>query len=174
MVCVFPTHVWAFFIFLHDFPGFLMHYQPFEIAGILAYVMAYALFESFIATIFLTLASIVLPRGWLLNDFTKKTLILVVITFLWLISAHFWVWAQSGASTNAPNNFLASLQNDWLLAVAWLFTYIATIIILFIFLNRSEKFNIILKDIMYRLPVITFLFLTLDAFSIGILIIRNI
>lgn len=80
-VAVFVVHSWSVGGFLYHLPYFVLKKPWFDIAGIFAYYMTFALLESVAVTASLILLAIVLPALLLRDGFAYKgTLITAVVT----------------------------------------------------------------------------------------------
>jgi hypothetical protein len=67
LVCAFTVHVWAIIDFLQQVPELNLRMSIFQMAGVAAYVLVFALFESLLVFGLLFVASLMMPTR-LLND----------------------------------------------------------------------------------------------------------
>jgi hypothetical protein len=173
LVCVFPIHAWAFFVFLYEYPAYQMHLSASEIAGILAYVLLQALLESLLAAGVLTVLALVLPGKWFLDRFITLGVILVSVTALWFAGLNFWVanFLQNSLSSTAGDQL--ALLSLGLPVLLWLLTYAAAIVILSAAERRFSKFERALQDIADRSTILSAIFLTFDLLGLVIIGVRN-
>lgn len=81
--CIFPLHIWATIVFLYNFPSLILKANIWEIAGVLAYMLVFALLESFFLFIFLVLLSAILPSRLFRERFVYLGSILpILIAFI--------------------------------------------------------------------------------------------
>jgi hypothetical protein len=78
-IVVFVCYSWALLGFLNKLSSFLLYFTLGEIGNILAFMMAFTLFESLVVTASLILLSAILPRNWLREGFAFKGFIIVII-----------------------------------------------------------------------------------------------
>lgn len=173
MVCCFPIHLWAIFIFLHEFPAYLMYLTALEIIGILAYILVFALLESLLATGTLVLMAFLLPRRWFLEHFVAYGLVFVVVTAIWLVPFHFWSYRQLAGSTDQTGSVPQNLSRILGFMLVWLATYVAVISAFYVKLRRSPGLEEKFIDLADRFTVPSTIFIVMDFISIGIILARN-
>ena len=78
-LAVFACYTWTLLGFLNKLSSFLLYFTLGEIANILAFMMAFTLFESLVVTATLVLLSAILPSGWLREGFAFKGFIVVIV-----------------------------------------------------------------------------------------------
>ncbi len=172
-ICAFPVNIWALFIFSHELPAYLMHYKLSDVAGILAYVLAFALLETALATAFIVFIAVILPRRWFLSRFTAQSFVLVSTTTLWFIMFHFWNWRERAGTVNTSEGTQLSLSTIWLPALFWGITYLAASGGISALLHRSHRFEKWLQNTAERFVIPSAVFLFADLLGILIVIVRN-
>lgn len=97
--CIFPIHIWITIVFLYNFPSLLLKANTWQIIGVLAYALVFALIESLLLFGFLVLLAGVLPRSFFRERFVYlgTLLALVIAVFALLINTQFmqessWAW----------------------------------------------------------------------------------
>jgi uncharacterized membrane protein len=78
-IILFAVHSWSMRAFLYEFPSFILSMNIGQVAGVFAYMMAFAFLESLLALGILLLASALLPRGWYRQGFVSKGFLTVLI-----------------------------------------------------------------------------------------------
>lgn len=137
--CIFPIHIWTTIVFLYNFPSLILKANLWQILGVLAYALVFALFESLLLFGFLVLLAAMLPRKAFLQRFVPMgTLLALVITGLaLLVNTQFmrenpWGWLPVLAGI--VFGLLASLHQpadgSFLSRLAERFTLIASLYIL--------------------------------------------
>lgn len=137
--CIFPIHIWTTIVFLYNFPSLILKANLWQILGVLAYALVFALFESLLLFGFLVLLAAMLPRKAFLQRFVPMgTLLALVISGLaLLVNTQFmrenpWGWLPVLAGI--VFGLLASLHQpadgSFLSRLAERFTLIASLYIL--------------------------------------------
>jgi hypothetical protein len=97
--CITPIHIWTTIVFLYNFPSLILKANLWQILGVLAYALVFALFESLLLFGFLVLLAAILPRKAFMDRFVPLgTLLALAITGLALlvntqfIHENSWAW----------------------------------------------------------------------------------
>ena len=160
-VVVFVVHSWSVRGFLHEVPSFILYFKPGQILAVFAYMMAFALFESLLVTLGLSLLAFFLPVKWFKNGFIYKsflTVLLGAVAMLWL------------------ENTIMSLNNkfpprDLLLTVAGVtFGAWVLLLLMFNFLKPLQKAVLFISD---RIGVLAYLYVPLGIVGFVVVLIRN-
>ena len=113
--CIFPIHFWVTIVFLYNFPSLILKANIWQILGVLAYTLVFALFESLLLFGFLALLAAVLPRRFFKERFVYlgTFLALVIAGFALLVNTQFmqessWAWIPVIGLTGA--GLFASLR----------------------------------------------------------------
>jgi hypothetical protein len=157
-VAVFLCFSWTILGFLNKLSSFLLYFTPAEIADIFVFMMAFALLESLALTGFMVLLSMILPHGWLRDEFSLKgSAFLVVFALASIVSQ--------------------KLLQDELPGAIWLVTGLTAPLVLFailiFFSHRSVKLQKLLFTIQDRISIMLFLYLPLGLVSLFVWIYRN-
>jgi hypothetical protein len=157
-VAVFLCFSWTILGFLNKLSSFLLYFTPAEIADIFVFMMAFALLESLALTGFMVLLSMILPHGWLRDEFSLKgSAFLVVFALASIVSQ--------------------KLLQDELPGAIWLVTGLTAPLVLFailiFFSHRSVKLQKLLFSIQERISIMLFLYLPLGLVSLFVWIYRN-
>lgn len=75
--CVFPVYGWSIFIYFWEVPGWEKYLSVWDIASILAYVLALALLESLLLFSVLVLLRVLLPPRLVGDRFVAKATMFV-------------------------------------------------------------------------------------------------
>jgi hypothetical protein len=175
MVCAFPTHVWAYIVFLYEFPAYLMRLDAMDILGILSYAQVHAFMESLLILVLLVLVAVVLPRNWFRQYFLLQGTILVLASAIWVIPIHFWLWKMrlQNVLTNSSLSNLTNLWHLWLPLFTWLFIFLIVIIVLLRKLRQPGKLDLMLRSFVDRLTVLSTIYLLVDVIFIAVVVVRN-
>ena len=113
--CIFPIHIWITIVFLYNFPSLILKASLWQILGVLAYSLVFALIESLLLFGFLVLLVVILPRKVLRERFVHLgTLLALVIAGLALLvntqfmQAASWAWVLVLGATGV--GWFASLR----------------------------------------------------------------
>ena len=173
MICLFPVNAWALFVFFHDLPAYLMHYQLSEIAGILAYVLAFALLESILVAGILVFLASIFPKRWFLSHFISQGFVIISVTSIWWVVFQFWYWRQRVAPHGIQVDNSGNSLSIWIPMLLWLITYLAALISSSVILRQSGSMERILKGLADRFIVPSTFFLIAGLLGISIVILRN-
>jgi hypothetical protein len=157
-VAVFLCFSWTILGFLNKLSSFILYFTIAEIADIVVLMMAFALLESLALTGFVVALSVILPHGWLRDEFSLKGSALLVVFAL------------------ASTAYQKMLQDDFPQAI-WMVTGLAVPLVLFaalIFLShRFAKLQQLLFTIQDRISIMLFIYLPLGFVSLFVWIYRN-
>ncbi len=78
-IAVFICHSWTLLGFFNRLSSFILYFRPTEVAGIFAFMMAFAFLESLLVTGVLVTLSAILPYKWLSDGFAYKGFIVLVM-----------------------------------------------------------------------------------------------
>ena len=150
--------MWAILNILVVLPSWALRLGLFELLGVAAYPLVFALLESILVWILLILLSLVLPRKLLRVDFVSQT-----ATFILILA------------------FASGLMH---FSVELIFTYkfytLAFILIIFIvalllsyLTGRSLKYRTVIRNLLSRVAVLSGIYIFLDLIGFSIILIRN-
>lgn len=159
-VSAFPIYVWAIYRLLNEIPAAILRLSMGELVGVIAYTLAFALFESLVITSLLTLLAAVLPRKLFLQHFVSLATVLVFISAVWFILVHLFdqTISQWGARQFAP----------------WLLLFAVSLLVPYLLVLRSERIRKLINAFIARLSVLSYLYFFLSFAGIIIVVVRNI
>lgn len=157
-VAVFLCFSWTILGFLNKLSSFILYFTIAEIADIFVFMMAFALLESLASTGFIVLLSMILPKGWLRDEFSLKgSALLIVFALASIVSQKI-------------------LQDDFPRAI-WMVTGLAVPLVLFatliFFTRRFAKLRQLLFAIQDRISIMLFVYLPLGLVSLFVWIYRT-
>ena len=160
--CVFPIHIWSIINLLYELPAWMLRSDLWDVAGMVAYTLAFALFESMCVLLVLLLICFVLPRRFPRDRVLALGSMVVFVTSVWAIGIHYRI-----VDSLAP----AQAQAGWLL---WLAVYLAVMGIAGLFIYRDSRLRRWIESFVERLAVLSFLYVLVDFICVIILVLRNI
>ena len=160
--CVFPIHIWSIINLLYELPAWMLRSDLWDVAGMVAYTLAFALFESICVLLVLLLICVVLPTRFPRDRVLALGSMVVFVTSAWAIGIHYRI-----VDSLAP----AQAQAGWLL---WLAVYLAVMGIAGLFIYRDSRLRRWIESFVERLAVLSFLYVLVDFICVIILVLRNI
>ena len=172
LVCAFPLHLWTLLMTFRDINWVAERTTVWDALGFSGYALFYTLIESALLFLFISLLSLLVPRGW---SKTMRFLTLSLTAFVlagWSIMEQLilivfygrlrhlgaaWPWL---GGTSAPM---------W---IAGVLVTLTMVIPLWILLGR-EKLQNGLASILGRLTILSGLYLVLDGAGLIVILIRN-
>ena len=158
--CVFPIHAWAILNVLREVPAWVLRLTTWELIGVIAYTQAYALVESLVVLIILVFLGLLLPLRLYRNKFIANSTMIVLITTIWAVLAHY----------NDGYIRLMSLMQFF----PWLGLYILSIGIGYLLVWRYDSVVSSIQAILERIMVLSFIYVFIAIFSVFVVIFRNI
>jgi len=107
----------------------------------------------------LILAAIILPQSWLRGRFISRGMALLLVTAGWSIAIHF---------------IYESLIHHLGLLPLWLVAYLASTGMIVFLAGRYPRVQAILKAVLQRVEVVTYLYIFIDVLGLFVIIARNI
>jgi hypothetical protein len=159
-VCVFPVHTWAILNLLSELPGWLVRLSLWDIVGIIAYTLVFALLECLVIWLAVVLLSIVLPKRWFRERFVALGTMIVLLTSGWAILAHFN--DEALAQWSAWDSFL------------WFGLYLVSLGVFYTLVFRFDRLERWIVSFADRLLILAYLYLLLDFLAFVIVALRNI
>ncbi len=158
--CVFPIHAWAILNVLREVPAWILRLTTWELIGVIAYTQAYALLESLVVLIILVVLGLLLPARLFRKKFIAYSTMLVLITTIWAVLAHY-------------NDGYIRLM-DFLHFLPWLGLYFLSIGIGYLLVWRYDRVASSIQAILERIMVLSFIYVFIAIFSVFVVIFRNI
>ena len=151
--CVLPVYGWSIFMYFWEVPGWEKYLSAWDIANILAYVLALALMESLLLFSVLVLLRVLLPTRMVRDRFVAKATMFVGMNVLWAILLHL---------TILSDQILIWTVGRYVLCVA---VYLLSMIFSWAFVHFSEFFAARIEDLVDRMTVFVYLYVPLGVFS---------
>jgi hypothetical protein len=131
-----------------------------DLSGVIAYILAFALFESLLVLLCVIVIAYILPGRFFRKRFVANSTLLILLTSGWAIAAHF-------------NNQAISLWGlrDFLF---WFGIYIASIGLFYGLLLRFNSMERAMNALADRLTVLVYLYTPLSILGAIILLLRNV
>lgn len=159
-VCAIPIYIWSIYNLLHEVPAWVLRMSVWDLVGIIAYVQAFTLFESFVVFLFLFLLSMITPLRRNENRFLAQITLAFSLISALIIVAHF-------------NYNIISMwgMKEFLPVLLLSFTLIGGSILI---VKRFRKLEEVILKILERLVVLSILYIFSGLIGVMIIIIRNI
>jgi hypothetical protein len=159
--CAVPIHVWSIIVLLYEIPGWMLRLNIWDLAGVAAYTMVYALAETLLFAMPVVVLNLMLalavPRP---NGFVAHSALAILLTGAWIVTA----------------NSTLDVLRAWggLQVVAGLGLYLASILAAFFAVQRLPRLEAAILSILDRLVVLAFLYLAIDLVSLLVVLVRNV
>lgn len=173
LMCAFPLHLWTLLLAFRDISWVTERTNAWDAVGVVSYGLLFALFESILVFLVLTVTGLILPWHWKANKRTGFLILLVMILSIWgMIGQLLFLW-----NINLPGaviHFLADTEHPlrWLYAIALAIVIptVAEPVCIFI---RSNQALARIENITDQLSLLAALYLFFDLAGIIIVVIRN-
>jgi hypothetical protein len=153
--CAFPIHVWALVNMFRDIPSWVLYLRAWEVVGMVAYTLSYALFETLIVFLIVVLVGLVVPKRWIVDRY-------IPLASLWLVElAIMAIVFQHHIIRHLPKRNLV-IGFGLILALSSLIPL------------RFPKFGKLLGWIADRLVILSFIYIIFDVIGLLVVILRNI
>ena len=152
--CAFPIHVWTIVNMFRDVPSWALYMQQWELVSTIAYMLAFALFETLIILLPILVVGLILPKQWVSRVYVPWVGVMLVEGALAAIAFQFTI-VQHSPKRNLIILIALVLGGSTLL------------------LLRFPKIGEILRSVVGRLTVLTFLYIFVDLVGLVIVIARN-
>jgi hypothetical protein len=129
-----------------------------EIAGIFAFMMAFAFLESLLITGVLVLLSAILPSNWLRNGFAFKGFIVIAMA--------------TASAILLQRTMQGTLPAPLVLTLIW-FTPLVWTVIFIILAQQKSRVQRILLEIAERISIMLFLYVPIGLFSLIVVLVGN-
>ena len=159
-VAAFLVYSWTMYVSFRSLPSWLLFLNFAEICSIYAYGFLVDFMESIMLLLFATVVSLALPRGWWMEKFVPKSVVLVVVM---VVSAQIHIHVYRSPDVQ---KMLLDSQLVW-----WLVSLLIAIM-LFWWVDVSVEFSQILIDIADRVGVFVYIYLPLTIASFFVVVLR--
>ena len=167
---VFCTYSWSMLIFFWDVPSFLLRYNTGEIISYLAYQFMFALLESTIVTIFVTVIGFIFPAKFLRNKFRATGTALV---FAFAINAIYFKHILDIVNWVTDILSIDTLITIQIVTGIWAVCLVVLPIGL-VMASKRERVEKIVNQFVDRLSILVSIYLFLSLLGILLIIVRNI
>lgn len=137
-----------------------MRLSVWDLIGVIAYTLTYALFESLAVLIILVFVSVLLPAKLFRDKFVAVSTSIVFLTVAWFILAHY-------------NDQIIRLWGIRQFAI-WAVIFGLTILLAIVVVHRFGALERVINSIAQRLSVLSSLYIFLGVVSLIVVVIRNI
>ena len=158
-VCVIPVHVWLVINFLDQARGIMIRVSTWDFVGVVSYILAFALLESFLLFLVMLLLAFVLPARIFRSKFVALSTVVVILATGWFIYLQY-------------NRQLISDRQVKLLAV-WAISLLLTMGVLFLLVHRSRRLETTIHALAQRLAILAVLYVFVDLVAVAIVVVRN-
>jgi len=155
--CAFPIHAWALIGLFREIPAWIERgHVVGEMLGIASYTLMYALLESILLLVLLTLAAAILPQRLLRRKFVAQVTMFVLLTSAFAALAqfniiHWWQFRQ---------------------LVFWLIQSAVLLVSAVAIINRSDRVEVALCSAASRLSVLAWLYLSMSLLGTLVVLVR--
>jgi len=157
--CVFPIQVWSILNVLRELPAWLLRLSSWDLIGVIAYTQAFALLESVLALLLLTLLAVILPARLLPNGLVSHASMAVFVTSAWAVAAHY-------------NDHTIRLWGLREFSLAFLL-FLASLALTNLLVSRFGKLAGAIQGLVDRLRLLSFTYVLVDCVSVLIVVVRN-
>lgn len=161
LVCIFPVHLWALINLANTVPSMLLLMNTRQMISVVAYVLAFALFESLAIFALLFLISSLMPFRYFGAQLVPLGSMVVIIASIAAALIHF----------HDSWNIQAFQFEHW--AVLWVALALAAIGLAAYLVSRHERVAQIIRSGAERLSLLSFAYLTVDVLGVLVILARN-
>lgn len=165
LVSVFPVHVWAILMFLHEVPSYLLRMGAWDILGIFSYSQVFAFFESLVVLGAMLFVCLTLPAPLFRVKLVPLGAAFLLLSFVWIAPVHYQVQILTWLNWN-----MTVYQVGVLLWVVSYFLVIGGAIFL---IHRRAGAQKAVEGFVERLVVLSMIYVVVDAFCFLIVVFRN-
>jgi len=156
----FVVHIWLFYIILNQLPSWILRMSAFDVAGMISYSLAFALFESLLIAGGLALLALFLPRGMISDRFASWGSALVLVGSIW--------------TAVAQNKYEFIYTWGFRHLLPWLALCALSIVLVWLLLLRFPRLEKLFLGLMERIQVLVAIYFAFDLIGIIIVLVRNI
>ena len=144
---------------LREVPAWILRLTIWDLVGVVAYSLVFALVESILVFLVVLLLGIITPTRLIQGKFVALSTVLVFLTSLWFIVLHY-------------NNQIIEMRQVIPLAL-WVISYMLVLLLAFYLIQRKQKVEELLNNFVKRVAVLSFAYFLMDVVSIVLVGIRN-
>jgi hypothetical protein len=158
VICSVPIHIWAAIALFRAIPSWVLSMSVWDMIGVMAYPLSFALLESCLVLAGLLITAIILPPKLYRNWFVSQSTIIIFLTSIWAVLLQIYgqdwgMWSSRGLIGLLP--------------------LVVVIIILAILNAKFKRSQNVLEALAERMVVLGFLYVMIDVFFLLVLIFRN-
>jgi hypothetical protein len=153
------VHVWTIISVLREVPAWVLRLSAWQLAGAISYSLMVALLESLLLLVGLVVLGTVLPRSVFGDGFVGQATMAVLLTSGWAVVAHY----------HAEVMILWGLRQ----VAIWGMIYLASIGLGYLLVRRFERLEGMLRAVVERLSVLSFVYVFADLLAVGVVVVRN-
>jgi hypothetical protein len=173
-MCAFPLHLWTLILVFQDVSWVAERTNAWDAVGVASYAMVFALIESLLVFMLLTVVGFLVPRVWDVNKRIAFLVLLFFITSIWgIISQLLFLW-----NIFLPDSAILFLARSghplWILYGVSLAVVTPTVLVPVYLFLRTDKMVFFIQDLVDRLLVLSIFYLLFDLIGLVIVMIRNI
>jgi hypothetical protein len=157
-VAVFACFTWTIIGFFNKLSSFILYFAPGDIGNIFAFMMAFALLESLVATGLLILLGAVLPSSWLKQGFAFKGFVILLVAT-----------ATAIRFQHALGDYFPSV---WML-LAYSVLPLLLIVGLLWLVHARPKLQNILLGVQDRILIMLFIYLPIGVVGLLVVMVRD-
>ncbi|MEN8240967.1 MAG: hypothetical protein ABFS17_03510 [Chloroflexota bacterium] len=155
---------WAVIVFLYNFPGLIKQITISDLISVLAYVLLSALIESVIISLALLGLGFLLPAKFLRTDYAVRTLLLLILSVIYIIPFHIYIPRLSTLMFEAVVSIFIAM---------WSVLLIVELVLFHKIIPRYPKFKAGAVKIIDRITVLGAIYFFLDLSSLIYVTITN-
>ena len=174
LTCAFPLHFWALLLAFRDISWLTERTNLWDAIGVVSYGMLFALAESIVIFLVVTLVGMITPMRWPVDRRITFLGLLILLVSLWaIIGQLLFLWNVSlpGQAVQFLRHSSHPLRILYLFCLAVVIPTIVLPVYLFV---RSKKSVAFMQDLMERFSLLTMFYLVFDGAGLLIVILRNI
>jgi hypothetical protein len=157
-IAVFICHSWSLLGFFNRLSSFILYLSLGEVAGIFAFMMAFAFLESLLVTSVLVTLSAILPYKWLSDGFAYKGFVVMVMA---TVAAIILQRTMQGELPSLP-----ILTLIWFTPLVWIAVFIKWV-------QKQPRIQNVLINIADRISIMLFLYVPIGITSLIVVALGN-
>src|SRR5512143_3045581 len=174
LMCALPLHAWTMILAFRDLSWLTDRTNSWDAVGVLCYGLLFALAESLIVFLLVTLLGFLLPARW---EVTRRVSVLSVLTILlavWAMIEQLFFLTEARVP-GAVLNFLVHAGHPvrvmyMIVAAIVGVTFLAPVFVLV----RSEGAVRVANGVIDRLSLLSMFYLVFDVAAVAIVVVRNV
>lgn len=173
LMCAFPLHFWTLILAFRDVSWVTERTNAWDAIGVVSYGLIFALVESAIIFLLVTLLGLLLPKSWDSDRRISLLAFLILITAVWaMISQLLFLW-----NVSLPAQAIEYLRHsDHPLRITYaacLMVITPTVLLPAYSLVRTNKAVTVMQNLIERLSLLTMFYLVFDLLGGIIILVRN-